>query len=85
MELHTRHGLSHMIRNLKWLVTEQRMSDLLLGLPILEALCLNTRELLVAVADRFCGNKHAEKLLETMVGGHNGRTSPVMEGVRKKW
>lgn len=42
-----------MIRNLKWLVTEQRVADPLLGRPVLEDLGLNTRDLLAAAADRF--------------------------------
>lgn len=80
-ELHIRHGSTLRLRNLKWLVTDQRVTDPLLGRPILEALGLNTRELLAAAADQFCGSVDAERLIGAITDTGDGRVSRVMEGV----
>lgn len=48
-ELQIRHGSSIMIRNLRWLLTAQKLAEQHLGRPLLEELRLNTRELLEAV------------------------------------
>lgn len=80
-ELHIRHGTTLRLRNLKWLVTDQRVSDPLLGRPILEALGLNTRDLLAAAADQFCGSVDAERLVGSVTNTGDGRLSRVMEGV----
>lgn len=66
-ELHIRHGTLLMLRNLKWLVTEQKFPEPILERPILEAFGLHTRELLVAAADRLSGSVDAQNLLETLV------------------
>lgn len=67
MELHIRHGLSLMLRSLKWLVTEKRVTDAVLGCPVFKTLRLNTHNLLAATADRFCEVADAEKLGDIVI------------------
>lgn len=80
-ELKIRHGAALVLRNLNWLVTEQPVAEPLIGRPLLEALGLNTRELLAAAADRFAGSIDAERLLGTFAERGDGRVSRIMEGV----
>lgn len=80
-ELHIRHGSSLLLRNLVWLVTERYVTTPLLGRPILEALGINTRELLAAAADRFSGSVDADQMLATLDERGDGRVSRLMEGV----
>jgi hypothetical protein len=61
--LHIRHGSTLTIRNVSWYVAKQQVPEALLGRPILEALGLNTKELLAAACDRFNGVADAEQLL----------------------
>lgn len=79
-DVHIRHGSTLMIRNLKWLVTEQLVATPLLGLLVLDALDLNPRDLLAAAADRFSGSIDAERLVGTFAEDGNGRISRVIEG-----
>lgn len=62
-------------------MTDQELSDPLLGRPVLEALGLSTREILAAAADRFCGSVDMERLVGTFAEEGDGRVSRVMEGV----
>lgn len=63
----------------RWrLVTEQRVSDPLLSCPVLEAFGLNTRDLLAAAADRFCGVVNDEKLVDYVIEERDGRIYRVM-------
>lgn len=55
-KLKTRHGSALVLRNLRWLITEQPLSDSLLGCPLLEALEQRTGAVLAAAADRFAGS-----------------------------
>lgn len=57
------------------------MSEPLIGRPVKEALGLNTRELLAAATNRFCGDVDAEKLLGTLTDEGDGRVARVMEGL----
>lgn len=61
-ELQIRYGSSLLVRNLSWLITDQSVTKPLPGRPIEEALEMNTRELLAAVADKFAGCVDAEKV-----------------------
>lgn len=65
IELHIRHGTALNMRNLKWLITAQHLSEPLLGRPILEALELNTRDLLTSAFDRLAGNANTESLVSS--------------------
>lgn len=55
VDLHVRHGTALKLRNVRWHVTHQTVSEPLLGRPVLEALGLNTTKLLCAAAERFNG------------------------------
>lgn len=57
------------------------MGDLLSGRPLLESLGLNTRDLLAAGADQFCGSVDAECLIGSFAETGDGRVSRVLEGV----
>lgn len=54
-ELHIRHGKTLVLKNLKWMVTDQQVDEPLLGRPVLEALGLNTSDILAAAADKQHG------------------------------
>lgn len=79
--LKIRRGPGLVLRNLRWLATEQALSDPLLGRPLLEAQRLNTRKLLAAAADRFADDIEAERLVSKLSGKGESRVSQVMEGV----
>lgn len=50
-ELFIRHGTTLPLLNTKWLVTNQKKINTLLGRLLLEALGINTKDLLAATAD----------------------------------
>lgn len=76
-----RYGSVLVLRNLKWLVTVQRVADPRLGRSVLKGSGLDTRELLVAVAYWFAGSIYIELLIGTLYEKGNSRASRVMEGV----
>lgn len=79
--LHIRHGTSLTLRNLQWTITDQTVGEPLLGGPVLEALGLNSREMLAAAAHKYSGSVDAS-LLPTLHTTHGtGRISRVMEGI----
>lgn len=55
-EPHIRHGTSLMLRIVIWYVTKESVSESLLGSPVLEALGLNTADILAAAAERYNGS-----------------------------
>ncbi len=55
VELHARQGTTLILRNLKWLVTEQRVLESLLGRPMLDVLGLNSSDILAAASDKYGG------------------------------
>ena len=64
LELHVRHGNSLVLRNTVWYVTEQHITEPLLGRPVLEALGLDTRKILSAAADKFSGEVDVSSLMQ---------------------
>ncbi len=54
-ELHIRHGTAVTLRGVRWLVTDQTVLEPLFGRPLLEALGLNTRNILAASAEKHSG------------------------------
>lgn len=80
VDLHIRHGSSLKLRNTRWLVSNQRVPEPLLGRPMLEVLGLNTADILATAADRSAGVVDAQHLasFETHIG--EGRVSRVLEG-----
>lgn len=80
-ELHIRHGSSLRLRNLKWLVTEQRVFDPFMGLPVLEALGFNNPDLILATADQFGWSIVTYRIIGSFKESGNGGMSRVMEGV----
>ena len=63
-ELLIRHGRSLKIRNMKWLVSTQELSEPLLGRLVLETLGTNTERLIASASDAFEGSADADTLLE---------------------
>ncbi|CDF35330.1 unnamed protein product [Chondrus crispus] len=53
VELFIRHGFYLELRNMAWYVATTEVGEPLLGRPVLEALGINTKELLVAAIDRM--------------------------------
>lgn len=62
-ELHIRYGKSLKLRKLKWYVATHDVDEPLLGRPILEALGLNTKELLEAAYDKYGSSVDADAIL----------------------
>ena len=63
VELKIRHAKSLTIRNVPWHITEQEMSEPLLGRPVLEALGLDTKGAVAAACDRLEGVFDAKDLV----------------------
>lgn len=53
--LHIRLGTALILGDVQWLITDQQVGEPLLGSPLLEALGLNTREILSAAANKHGG------------------------------
>lgn len=91
IDLHRCHWTALKHLNVRWLVTEQRRNDSLLGRPIIMSLELNIREMLPTRAARFAGTVDGERLVESVVQYGGGRVSRVMEEfftlvvVRNRW
>lgn len=54
--MHVRHGLTLMLRNLPWMITNQPMGEPLLDRPTMELRGLNLAEILAAAVDRLQGD-----------------------------
>lgn len=80
-EVHIRHGTAIVIRNVHWLITDQKIAENVLGRPILEALGLNTRNLLAATAEKLSGGVGAALLLYRNEEQPDGRVARVIEVV----
>ena len=81
-ELHIRHGSALTLRGVRWLVTNQAVGDPLLGRPILEALGLNTRDILAAAAEKHAGVVDVAALFGA--GSYHkprGKVARILEGV----
>jgi len=80
-ELHIRHGTALMLRNLRWNITDQRVGEPLLGGPMLEALGLNTRNILAAAAAKYSGTVDVTALVGDDTHYGESRISRVMDGI----
>lgn len=68
------------LRNTRWLVSKQRVPEPLLGQPMLEALGLNTADILATAADRSAGEVDVQYIanFEALIGeGRVFRNSKV--------
>lgn len=54
-ELHIRHGTALVLRNCRWLVTNQKVGEPPIGRSLFEYLRLNTREIFSVVEERYAG------------------------------
>lgn len=70
MKLHIRHGTSLMSRNVSWYVTTQFLSEPLLGRPVLEAIGMNTSNILTTAANKYNGLLALAHLCTNNEGGH---------------
>lgn len=75
MEIKIRHGSALVLRNLRWLISEQPLSDPLLGRPLLKALGPNTRRLLAAAPNRFAGSIDAKRFVGRFAEKGDSRVS----------
>ncbi len=81
-ELHIRHGTDLTLRGIRWIVTDQTVGEPLLGRPLIEALRLNTRNILAAAAEKHSGAVDVATLFGTNPEvSQDGRISRVLEGV----
>ena len=81
-ELHIRHGSALVLRGVRWLVTDQAVGDPLLGRPLLEALGLNTRDILAAAAERHSGVVDVSTFFGTGSDhSPSGKVARILEGV----
>lgn len=81
VELYIRNGSPLKHRNVKWLFTNQEVSEPLLVCPFLKALGLTTCHLLTSTVDRYTGSVDAESVLGCFVTQGDGRLLCVMEGI----
>ncbi len=65
VHMHIIHGTALTLRNVTWYVTKQAMDEPLLGLPVLEALGLNTKDILAGASDRFNGTIDLAEMMPT--------------------
>ena len=79
-ELYIRHGTALTLRGMKWLVTDQTVGDPLLGRPVLEALGLNTRNILAAAAVKQSGEVDVPSLFDS-TPTPSGKVARILEGV----
>lgn len=80
-DLLIRHGSALTERNMRWIVTNQIVDEPLLGRPLLEALGLNTREILAAAADKHHGQVDVSTLCQQYIDLQpDGRIARVLEG-----
>lgn len=79
-KLHIRHGTALTLRGVRWLVTDQAVGDPLLGRPVLEALGLNTRNILAAAAEKHSGEVSVSALFSSETSSC-GEVSRILEGV----
>lgn len=80
IELHIRRGSDLILRNLKWLVTDQKLAEPLVGRKMLQALGLRTYSLLYAAVDIFSGIVDAQIPLGTLEEHVKSRVPRVFEG-----
>lgn len=80
-ELHIRHGSALVLRGVRWLVTNQSVGEPLLGRPLLEALGLNTQEILSAAAEKYSGAVDVSTLMDKDDKPPKGRVARILEGV----
>ena len=64
VELRNRHGSMLLLRKVTWKVVEEEIEYVILGRPLLEALGINTRDLLEQVSDTFSGVINIDSLLK---------------------
>lgn len=80
VELQIRHWSTLKLRGVRWLVTDQVMGNPLLGRIVLEALGLNTRDILDAAAQRYPGEVDMCALIKPQPDT-NGRVAGLLDGV----
>lgn len=79
-EIHIRYGTALTLLWVRWLVTDQNVGEPLLGIPVLEALGLNTRDILPAVAEKFSSSVDITDLI-TEGPEPIGKVPRILEGV----
>ena len=81
IELFIRHGCFLELRNIKWYVAMSEMAEPILGRPILEALGINTRDLLAAAVDQV-GSSLDVSHLDGYQGSPGGSIARILnEGI----
>lgn len=80
VEVHIRHGTGLVLRGSRWLVSEQRVPEPLLGRPVLEFLGLNTPEIFHSAAERYNGSVDVGHIRQLDESGE-GHIARIMEGV----
>lgn len=79
-DVHIRHGDVLKLRRVRWLVSEQKVPETLLGRPVVEALCLDTAQIISAAANKYAWSVDAEELTKTIDEQAHGRVLRVLEG-----
>ncbi len=64
VELRIRHGSTLTLRNVRWVIPDQHAEHVLLGRQLLEALGLNTKEVLQAACDKHHGIVNMDDILQ---------------------
>lgn len=78
---HIRHGSALVLRKFHWLIPDQKLAEPLLVRPILEALGLNTRNIIVANADILSGSVGSALLLDPIEEEPDGIVERVIEAL----
>lgn len=81
IKLHLEHGTVLKLRNGNWLSIMQRVTKSLLKRLILEALRLNTRELVASTTDLFAGSVDAVIIIEIFVAQGDGRLACITKNI----
>lgn len=81
VDVHIRHGSALKLRQLRWVVSSQRVPEPLLGRPVLEFLGLNTADILATAADRAAGVIDTRGICDTDEDNSVGRISRVLDGL----
>ena len=63
VDLKIRHGSNLLLRNVVWKISDQDTEFVILGRPVLEALGINTRDILGEVCDKFSGVVKVDSLM----------------------
>lgn len=79
-KLHILHGSALTLRGVRWLVTEQSVSEPQIGRPVIKFHGLNTRGILTAAAEKYSGVFEILNALKSSTEPR-GKVAKILEGL----